>query len=133
MAINRRGQQHSTKILVIDDEALLRAMMCDVLEAAGHKVVVAASGDEGLILAKLEQPDCILLDILMPGMDGYESCLALKADPELAHFPVLMASATSDLRVIDQAERVGALSVLPKPIPVEQLQHAVALALISPA
>jgi CheY-like chemotaxis protein len=66
-------------------------------------------------------------------MDGYETCLALKADPELAHIPVLMASATSDLRVIDQAERVGALSVLPKPIPVEQLQHAVSLALISPA
>ena len=133
MVTKGRGQQHSTKILVIDDEALLRAMMCDALEAAGHKVVVAASGDEGLKLAKLERPDCILLDIMMPGMDGYETCLALKADPELVPIPVLMTSATSDLRVIDQAERVGALSVLPKPIPAEQLQHAVALALIFPA
>jgi CheY-like chemotaxis protein len=133
MATKRRGQQRSTKILIIDDEALLRTMMCDALEAAGHKVVMAASGDEGLKLAKLERPDCILLDVMMPGMDGYETCLALKADPELAHIPVLMSSATSDLRVIDQAERVGALSVLPKPIPVEQLQHAVSLALISPA
>ena len=133
MATKGRGQQQSTKILVIDDEALLRAMMCDALEAAGHKVVVARTGDEGLKLAKLERPDCILLDIMMPGMDGYETCLALKADPELAHIPVLMTSATSDLRVIDQAEHVGAFTVLPKPVPMEQLQHAVALALISPA
>ena len=131
MATKRRGQQHSTKILIIDDEALLRTMMSDALEAAGHKVVMAASGDEGLKLAKLERPDCILLDIMMPGMDGYETCLAFKADPELAHIPVLLTSATSDLRVIDQAERVGALSVLPKPVPMEQLQLTVALALSS--
>jgi two-component system, sensor histidine kinase and response regulator len=131
MATKGRGQKRSAKILVIDDEALLRAMMCDALEAAGHKVVVASSGDEGLTLAKLERPDCIILDIMMPGRDGYETCLALKADPELAHIPVLMSSATTDLRVIDQAERVGALSVLPKPVPMEQLQHAVSLALIS--
>ena len=127
----RREQQPSAKILVIDDEALLRVMMCDALEAAGYKVVVAPTGDEGLKLAKLERPDCILLDIMMPGMDGYQTCLALKADPDLAHIPVLLTSATSDLRVIDQAERVGALTVLPKPVPMEQLQHAVTMALIT--
>ena len=131
MATKKRGARRTTKILVIDDEALLRAMMSDALEAAGHTVVVAESGDEGLKLAKLERPDCILLDIMMPGMDGYETCLALKEDPELAHIPVLLTSATSDLRVIDQAERVGALSVLPKPVPMEQLQLTVALALSS--
>ena len=131
MATKKRGQQPAAKILIVDDEALLRVMMCDALEAAGHKVVAASSGDEGLRLAKLERPDCILLDIMMPGMDGYETCSALKADPDLAHIPVLLTSATSDLRVIDQAERVGALTVLPKPVPMEQLQHAVSMALIS--
>jgi len=83
MATKRRGQQRSTKILIIDDEALLRTMMCDALEAAGHKVVMAASGDEGLKLAKLERPDCILLDIMMLGMDGYETCLAIKAERDV--------------------------------------------------
>jgi CheY-like chemotaxis protein len=131
MVIKRRGRQPSAKILVVDDEALLRMMMCDALEAAGYRVVVAPSGDEGLKLARLERPDCILLDIMMPGMDGYDTCSAIKADPDLAHIPVLLTSATSDLRVIDQADRVGALTVLPKPVPVEQLQHAVSMALIS--
>jgi CheY-like chemotaxis protein len=128
-----RGKKSMTKILVVDDEALLRTMMCDALEASGHQVVVARTGEEALQIAKEESPDCILLDIMMPGMDGYETCAALKADPDLAGIPVLLTSATSDLRVIDHAERVGALNVLPKPVPMEQLQHAVALALISPA
>jgi CheY-like chemotaxis protein len=122
-----------TKILVIDDETLIRTIMCDMLEGAGYEVVVAPSGEEGLHLAKAERPDCILLDIMMPGMDGYETCSALKADPDLAHIPVLLASASSDVRIIDQAERVGAFNVLPKPFRFEQLQHVVALALNPPA
>src|SRR5512136_2475332 len=99
------------KILVIDDEALIRTIMCDMLEGTGYEVVVASSGKEGLQKAKVERPDCILLDIMMPDMDGYETCSALKADPDLAHIPVLLASASSDVRVVDQAERVGALNV----------------------
>jgi CheY-like chemotaxis protein len=122
-----------TKILVIDDETLIRTIMCDMLEGAGYEVVVAPSGEEGLRLAKAERPDCVLLDIMMPGMDGYETCSALKADPDLAHIPVLLASASSDVRIIDQAERVGAFNVLQKPFRFEQLQHVVALALNPPA
>jgi CheY-like chemotaxis protein len=129
MPSRERGQQPARKILVVDDEALLRAMMSDGLEAAGHRVVVAATGEEGLRLAKAERPDCILLDIMMPGIDGFETCAAIKADPDLAHIPVLLTSATTDLRVVDRAEQVGASTVLPKPVPIEELQHAVALAL----
>ncbi len=121
------------KILVIDDEALIRTIMCDMLEGTGYNVVVAPSGEEGLQKAKVERPDCILLDIMMPGMDGYETCSALKADPDLAHIPVLLTSASSDVRIVDQAERVGAINVLQKPFRFEQLQHAVALALNPPA
>ena len=122
-----------TKILVIDDETLIRTIMRDMLEGAGYEVVAAPSGEEGLQLAKAERPDCILLDIMMPGMDGYETCSALKADPDLARIPVLLASASSDVRIIDQAERVGAFNVLQKPFRFEQLQHVVALALNPPA
>jgi len=121
------------KILVIDDEALIRTIMCDMLEGTGYNVVVAPSGEEGLQTAKLERPDCILLDIMMPGMDGYETCSALKADPELAQIPVLLTSASSDVRIVDRAEHVGAITVLQKPFRFEQLQHAVALALNPPA
>lgn len=117
------------KILVVDDEPLLRVMLQDALETAGHAVVVAENGRVALARAKADPPDCILLDIMMPDLDGYETCAALKADPALAAIPVLLVSATSDLRVMDRAEQVGAAAVLPKPVPMEQLHHAVALAL----
>jgi CheY-like chemotaxis protein len=117
------------KILVVDDEALLRAMLQDGLEAAGHEVLVADSGRIGLEIARLERPECILLDVMMPDLDGYETCAALKADPDLAGVPVILISATADLRVVDRAEQVGAVTVLPKPVPPEQLQHTVALIL----
>ncbi len=117
------------RVLIVDDEALLRAMMQDGLEAAGHQVILADSGRIALEMAKIDRPDCILLDIMMPEMDGYETCARLKADADLAPIPVILVSATADLRVVDRAEQVGAAGVLPKPVPFEQLQHAVSLAL----
>jgi CheY-like chemotaxis protein len=133
MVANTWVQPRSAKILVVDDEVLLRTMTCDALEAAGYTVLAASSGEEALRLAKAERPACILLDVMMPNLDGYDTCAALKADSETASIPVIMISATTDLRVVDHAETVGAAAVLPKPVPMEQLQHAVALALASPA
>ena len=120
------------KILVVDDEALLRAMLRDALEEAGYAVVLAENGRDGIASAKADRPDCILLDVMIPGLDGYQTCAAIKADPDLADIPVLLISATTDLRVIDRAEQVGAAEVLPKPLPMEQLQQALALALNPP-
>ena len=120
------------KILVVDDELFLRIMLRDALEEAGYTVVLAEDGQAALARAKAESPDCILLDIMMPGLDGYETCAALKAEPSLAAIPVLLISATTDLRVIDRAEQVGATTVLPKPVPIEQLEQALILALNPP-
>jgi len=117
------------KILVADDEFLLRAMLKDALEEIGHTVLLAENGEAALAQAKADPPDCILLDIMMPGMDGYAACAAIKADPRLASIPVLLISATTDLRVVDRAEEVGATTVLPKPVPIEELQQALILAL----
>ncbi len=119
------------KILVVDDEPLLRTVLRDVLESAGYSVLVAGDGRSALLTAKAERPNCILLDIIMPGLDGYETCKLLKADPELKAVPVFLISATTDLRVVDNAEHVGAAGVLPKPISNEQIQHTVAMALAS--
>ncbi len=117
------------KILLVDDEPLLRLMLSDVLEEAGHTVLTADSGAAAIDLARKDPPDCILLDIIMPGLDGYETCDALKDDTALARIPVLLVSATKDLHVVDRAETVGAIAVLPKPVSGEELLHAVALAL----
>ena len=120
------------KVLVVDDEFLLRSMLKDALEEAGHTVIVAENGQAALTSAKADPPDCIVLDIMMPGLDGYETCAALKAEPSLAAVPVILISATTDLRVIDRAEQVGATTVLPKPVPIEQLEQALILALNPP-
>jgi CheY-like chemotaxis protein len=120
------------KIMVVDDEPLLRMMLADGLKEAGHTVVTAESGSAAIALARRERPDCILLDIIMPGLDGYETCGTLKADPALARIPVFLVSATTDLRVVDRADAVGAAGVLPKPVEMEELRHTVALALSTP-
>ena len=120
------------KILVVDDERLLRTILKEALEEAGYSVVLAENGQVALNRARSDRPDCILMDIIMPDLDGYNACATIKADPALAAIPVFLISATKDLRVVDRAEQVGAAGILPKPFRVEELLLTVALAL-SPA
>ena len=125
MTATENVQPMSSKILVVDDEALVRNMMCDGLAAAGYAVSAASSGEEALKVVQAQRPACILLDIMMPDLDGYDTCAALKADPQTSSIPVLLVSATTDARVTDQAKRVGAAAVLRKPVRVDELRRAV--------
>ncbi|MCI0443981.1 response regulator [bacterium] len=70
------------KILVVDDEADIRKLLVRLFEDAGYQVVTASDGKEALEIAKAEHPDLIFLDILMPVMDGFQTCAALRKDPE---------------------------------------------------
>jgi putative two-component system response regulator len=129
MTATKNVQSTSAKILVVDDEALVRNMTCDGLAAAGYAVSAASSGEEALQLVQAGRPACILLDIMMPDLDGYDTCAALKADPQTAPIPVLLISATTDARVMEQAKRVGAAAVLRKPVRMDELRRAVSQAL----
>jgi signal transduction histidine kinase/CheY-like chemotaxis protein len=100
-------------ILVIDDDPNSRELLLRTLELDGHLVVTAASGEEGLELARLLKPSLITLDIMMPGMDGWTVLRTLKADPELEHIPVIMASIVADK---DMGYTLGAVESLTKPI-----------------
>jgi CheY-like chemotaxis protein len=115
----------SPTILVVDDDALVRSIMHDGLAAAGHTVLAASSGEEALQVAHAERPACILMDLMMPDLDGYDTCAALKADSKTASIPVLLVSATTDARVADQAKRVGAAAVLRKPVRMDELRRAI--------
>ena len=117
------------KILVVDDEVLLRTILKDALEEAGYTVALAENGRAAIDRARTERPDCILMDIIMPDLDGYTACATMKADAALAAIPVFLISGTKDLRVVDRAEQVGAAGILPKPVAVEELLQTVALAL----
>jgi CheY-like chemotaxis protein len=125
MTTTKNVQPMSPKILVVDDEALVRNMICDALAAAGHPVLAASSGEEALHVVHAERPACILLDIMMPDLDGYDTCAALKSDPKTASIPVLLVSATTNPQVMDQAKKAGAVAVLRKPVRIDELQRTI--------
>ena len=133
MTTNKETQTSPTKVLVVDDETLVRTMLCDGLAAAGHTALPASSGEEALRLAKSECPACVVLDIMMPNLDGYETCAALKADGQTSLIPVLLVSATTDGKVAARAKQVGAAVVLRKPVRMDELQRAISRALGSSA
>ncbi|MXP63941.1 PleD family two-component system response regulator [Roseomonas sp. M0104] len=106
----------SARILVVDDIAANLRLLEARLNAEYYDVALASSGPEALRCAEEWLPDIILLDVMMPGMDGYEVCRRLKANPETAHIPVVMVTA-----LVDPAERVrgleaGADDFLSKPV-----------------
>jgi CheY-like chemotaxis protein len=81
----------------------------------GHEVSVASGGKEGLEKAEQEKPDLILLDVMMPEMDGYETCRRLKANPATAAIPVVFLSARAQQSEIQKGRELGAIGYLVKP------------------
>jgi PAS domain S-box-containing protein len=108
-------------VLAIDDEPTVRDLVQRYLGKEGFRVVTAASGEEGLRLARELHPMAITLDVLMPGMDGWTVLAALKADPALAAIPVIMSSIVNDKNI---GYALGALEYLNKPIEREALVSA---------
>lgn len=81
------------KVLVIDDEQAIRMLIVAILEDEGHSVIQARDGFHGLELLEQERPDVVILDIMMPGIDGYETFRRIRADPGHDDVPVIMVSA----------------------------------------
>jgi two-component system phosphate regulon response regulator PhoB len=86
----------NSHILVVDDERDLRAMVTAALEREGYRVSTAANGVEAQQRVSTERPDLIILDVMMPGMDGHQTCYWLKGDDELKDIPVIMLTARSE-------------------------------------
>jgi DNA-binding NarL/FixJ family response regulator len=112
-------------VLVIDDEADIRELIALELSLEGFDVITAGDGADGLALARSEAPEVIVLDLMMPGIDGWEVLRRLKADSELAGVPVVILSArTAEIdRVRGGIE--GAVSYLTKPFDVDALRDAI--------
>jgi DNA-binding response OmpR family regulator len=103
------------KTLVIDDEAPIR-LLCRVnLEAEGIEVFEAAEGESGLTLAKKERPDAILLDVMMPGLDGWNVAERLLSDEDTREIPIIFLTARADLRDRVRGLDVGGLDYVTKP------------------
>jgi len=106
------------RILLVEDDPRLAAMVAEYLEGAGFRVIRAASGEEGLAIHDREAPDAVVLDVMLPGIDGFEVCRALRARDQT---PILMLTARGDVmdRVIGL--ELGADDYLPKPFEPREL------------
>jgi two-component system cell cycle response regulator len=112
----------SKKILLADDEEDIKVVLKMFLESKGYEVCTAFDGLDTIDQVKREQPDVILLDIMMPLIDGFEVCKKLKADPTTAQIPVIMLSAASHAESIKRGLDAGAIDYLVKPFEPEHLQ-----------
>ena len=104
------------RVLLVDDEDDIRLVARASLERlAGWQVVAASSGREGIELAKAEQPDAIVLDVMMPGLDGPGTLAQLRADPATASIPVVFLTAKVQAAERRRLEELGAAGVVAKP------------------
>ena len=109
-------------ILVIDDDELVSRTLQRTLKMYDYQVMVANSGPEGLQLARRHRPDLFILDIMMPGMDGYQVCRQIRGDPILSDLPVLFLTAKGKDEDKIEGFRAGADDYLSKPFNMEELQ-----------
>lgn len=110
-----------TRILVVDDSPTEIHVLKTMLEKHGYKVCVAADGDEGMSKARSEQPDLILMDIVMPGVNGFQATRKLSKDPVTAAIPIVMISTKDQDTDRIWAKRQGALDYITKPVTESEL------------
>lgn len=116
----------SAHVLVVEDDPLSQRLMRDVLQVHGYDVFVAGSAEEGLTSARARRPDVVLLDIRLPGMDGFAALAALRAATETASVPVVAVTASVMLGEREKILNAGFDGYHPKPIQIPQLIAEVA-------
>src|SRR5665811_2463385 len=112
------------RILVIDDDVELTRTVCDALESQGYEAVAANSGEQGLELAYTQHPHLVLLDVVMPGMDGYQVCRELQFG-YTKDIPVVFLTGKTELANMMEANRSGASAYVTKPFRTERLLQTV--------
>lgn len=108
-------------VLVVDDSPETLGMLNDTLDQAGVTVLVALEGNQALTIASNITPDIILMDALMPTMDGFETCRRLKANRDLAHIPVIFMTGLSDTESIVRGFEAGGVDYITKPVNGDEL------------
>ncbi|NDJ22575.1 response regulator [Nostoc sp. B(2019)] len=111
----------SLKILVVDDTPANLEVICETLGDAGYEVITAIDGDRALKRIQTNPPDLILLDVQMPGIDGFETCQRLKADPTTANIPIIFMTALSDTDSKVKGFDLGAVDYVTKPFQEQEM------------
>lgn len=113
-------------VLIVDDLPENLAVLSDALEQAGYMVLVALDGQSALERMRRMRPDVVLLDAMMPGMDGFETCRRIKAQPDTTDIPVLFMTALSDSEHVLAGFAAGGIDYVTKPIQADQVLARVA-------
>ncbi|MDF1543093.1 MAG: response regulator [Anaerosomatales bacterium] len=116
----------SARILAVDDSPTILAMLEEILVSAGYEVLTAEDGAEALESARNGKPDLILLDVMLPKLDGYRVCRLLKFDQKYKAIPIIMLTAKAEEQSMATGLRTGADQYLTKPVEPERLLEAVA-------
>ncbi len=125
-AVPVKGGAAALKILIVDDDSNFRQVTRLSLSLEGYEVLEASGGREAINLARQMQPDLILLDILMPGLDGYETCRQIKTNPATSHIPIIVLTALGDPAARYKAQDAGADDCVAKPVMSQELRERVA-------
>ena len=114
-----------SKILIVDDSPSARETLCAILEEQGYQLTTAPNGQKALEVAASLHPDLILLDIMMPGMDGFEVCRRIRANPQIAEVPIVILTALDDSASLLKGIEAGADDFLSKPVDRHELRARV--------
>lgn len=114
------------KILVVDDSPTERHVLVELLTRKGYQVLTAESGEEGIEKAKSEQPDLVLMDVVMPGLNGYQATRTLTRDDATKHIPVIVCTSKGQETDKIWGRRQGAQDYMVKPINPEELLAKIA-------
>ena len=114
------------KILVVDDSPTERHVLVELLTRKGYQVLTAESGEEGIEKAKNEQPDLVLMDVVMPGLNGYQATRTLTRDDATKHIPVIVCTSKGQETDKIWGLRQGAQDYMVKPINPEELLAKIA-------
>ncbi len=117
------------RVLIVDDNASVRAAIREILHIAGYETSEATDGTEGLARAERLRPDVVLLDVWMWGLDGFEVCRRLKANPATRHIPVVFLTGVEDDMLYSRAEEAGAVACMLKPFHLETFLAVIQAAL----
>jgi two-component system OmpR family response regulator len=120
-------------VLYVDDDVDLRRFVKGLLERHGYQVTIAGTGEAGLEVARAHPPDLIMLDIMLPGLNGFEICQQLRGDEGLRGVPVLMLTGMDDAKLNERAFAAGAQVCMTKPLQADRLLSAVQMVLKSAA
>jgi twitching motility two-component system response regulator PilH len=125
-AQNKVGAMSIRKILIVDDSPTERHVLNDMLTRAGYEVVASDNGEDAILKAKALKPDLILMDVVMPGLNGFQATRAISRDPETRAIPIILCTSKSQETDKIWGMRQGARDYIVKPVNRDELLEKIA-------